>query len=205
MARLINFVANRRKRLTQQQLQDEKWFRYAIIGVMVIFVFFLIVVSVRFFLVYRFNRLEEDQANTRKAISAQENIEKDYNIFAHKLRALSDLFGKRQDKQEAMVYFSQAFGPHVIISGIDYSEDDNNIVSFTLTAPSVFDLENVFKVLESDEVKQKYAKVDRSDLGRGENGAYTIKLTIILGVSDYLDEVATAASETAVDIGVLEE
>ncbi|NCN51126.1 MAG: hypothetical protein GW762_03115 [Candidatus Pacebacteria bacterium] len=195
MAKGINFVANRRKRLTAQQVQDEKWFQYAIIGVIVVFVVFLITIGLRFFFLYRINALKDNQANARKAIEAQEQVEKDYNVFAHKLRALSDLFGKRQDKQEAMVYFSQVFGPQVIISGIDYSEDDNSIVSFTLTAPSVFDLENVFTVLESDEVLSKYAKVQKSDLGRGESGAYSIKLTIILGGSTYLEDVAASAQE----------
>lgn len=190
MARGINFVANRRKRLTAQQKQDEKWFQYAIIGVVSIFIVFLIVIGIRFFMVYRLDQLENEQENTRMAITSQEQVEKDYNIFAHKLRALSDLFGKRQDKQEAMVYFSQVFGPQVIISGIDYSEDDDSIVSFTLTAPSVFDLENVFTVLESEEVRSTYSKVEKSSLGRGESGAYSIKLTIVLGDSTYLEDVA---------------
>ena len=75
MARVINFVANRRKRLTQKQKQDEQWFQYAIIGIIVIFVVFLIVIGIRFFLVYRLNQLEDDQANTRKAIASQEQLE----------------------------------------------------------------------------------------------------------------------------------
>lgn len=196
MARDINFVANRRKRLTAQQKQDEQWFQYAIIGVISIFVIFLIVIGIRFFMVYRLDQLESEQENTRKAITSQEQVEKDYNVFAHKLRALSDLFGKRQDKQEAMVYFSQVFGPQVIISGIDYSEEDDSIVSFTLTAPSVFDLENVFTVLESEDVRTTYSKVEKSSLGRGESGAYSIKLTIVLGDSTYLEDVANSAQDT---------
>lgn len=191
MSRGINFVANRRKRLTAQQLQDEKWFKYATLAVLIIFGVFLIAIGIRFYLVYRLSNLEDDQLNTRKAIEAQEQVEKDYNVFAHKLRALSELFGKRQDKQEAMVFFSQVFGPQVIISGIDYSEQDDSVVSFTLTAPSVFDLENVFTVLESEEVRTTYAKVNKSDLGRGSSGSYSIKLTIVLGGSNYLDEVVS--------------
>lgn len=201
MTRGINFVANRRKRLTAQQLQDEKWFKYATIGLIGVFVVFLIVVGIRLFLMYRMNTLKDDQLNTRKAVEAQEHVEKEYNIFAHKLRALSDLFGKRQDKQEAMVYFSQVFGPQVIISGIDYSEQDDSIVSFTLTAPSIFDLENVFRILESDEVRTTYSRVHKSDLGRGESGAYTIKLTIVLGDSDYLSDAVSEVQAEEVFVG----
>jgi hypothetical protein len=199
MTRGINFVANRRKRLTAQQKQDEQWFGYAIIGILSIFVVFLIVVGIRFFMVYRLDQLDDEQTNTRQAIESQEQVEKDYNIFAHKLRALSELFGKRQDKQEAMVFFSQVFGPQVIISGIDYSEEDDSIVSFTLTAPSVFDLENVFTVLESEEVRTTYSKVEKSSLGRGESGAYTIKLTIVLGDSTYLEDVAASQDGSVVE------
>lgn len=197
MARGINFVANRRKRLTTQQKQDEKLFGYAVIGIIVVFILFLISVGVRFFFVYRVNALEEAQVNTRKAIQAQEQVEKEYNVFAHKLRALSDLFGKRQDKQEAMVYFSQVFGPQIIISGIDYTADKEDIVSFTLTAPSVFDLENVFTVLDSEEVTSKYGAIERSNLSRGDSGLYSIKLTIVLDSGEALEKAAAAAQENA--------
>ena len=202
MARVINFVANRRKRLTSEQKRDEQWFTYALIAVSSIFVVFLLSVGVRFFFVHQLSTLEEEQRNTRLAIESQETVEKEYTVFAHKLRALSDLFGKRQDKQEAMLYFSQVFGPQVIISGIEYSESDDSIVSFTLNAPSVFDLENVFTILESDEVKENYSKVYKSGLGRGESGAYSLKLTIVLGDSTYLDDVAASAASAEVDAAV---
>ncbi len=195
MARSINFVANRRKRLTSQQKQDEKLFGYSVIGIILVFVFFLIAIGIRFFAVFQVKAMEEQQANTRKAIQAQESVEKEYNIFAHKLRALSDLFGKRQNKQEALVYFSQVFGPQIIISEIDYSAAEDDIVSFTLTAPSIFDLENVFTILDSDDVSEKYAKIERSSLGRGDSGSYSIKLTIVLGESTVLEEAAAALPE----------
>ncbi len=183
MAREINFVATRRKKLTAEQKQDKVYFKYATWGVIVVFALFLVTVGVRLFAVYEVKKLTDAQASTRKAIQSQEQVEKDYNIFAHKLKALSDLFGKRLDKQEAMVFFSQVFGPHIIISEIDYSADDDDIVTFTLTAPSVFDLENVFTILESPAVNEKYRSIVKSGLSRGSDGFYSIRLTIALGRS----------------------
>ncbi len=181
MSRDINFVAIRRKKLTSEQKRDKVYFRYATWGVLVTFGVMLLIVGVRLFAVIQVKKLTDTQASTKKAIMAQEQVEKDYNIFAHKLKALSELFGRRLDKQEAMVFFSQAFGQHIIISEIDYSAEADDIVTFTLTAPSVFDLENVFAILERPDVSEKYTSIVKSGLSRGGDGFYNIKLTIALG------------------------
>lgn len=187
MAREINFVAARRKKLTSEQKQDLVYFKYATWGVMVVVALLLVAVGVRLFAVYQVKKLTDAQASTRKAILSQEQVEKDYNVFAHKLKALSDLFGKRLDKQEAMVFFSQVFGQHIIISEIDYSAEDDDIVTFTLTAPSIFDLENVFTILEGPAVVEKYRSIVKSGLSRGSDGFYTIRLTIALGRSSAVE------------------
>jgi hypothetical protein len=183
MARDINFVAQRRKKLTAQQLQDKKFFGYAVGVVSVVFTIFVLVAGVRLFAVYQVKKIKDAQEAARMAILSQEQVEKEFNIFAHKLRALSDLFGKRQDKQKAMVFFSEIFGPTIIISEIDYSADDDDIVTFTLTAPSIFDLETVFSILDSPSVTDTYTSIHKSSLVRSSEGLYNVKLTVALGTT----------------------
>lgn len=181
MSKTINFVAERRKKLSRSQQQDIKHFRLTSIITGAIFLVFLATVGVRLFFVYQVKQVADAQKNTRNIILSQEHVERDYNIFAYKLRSLSELFGKRRDKQEAFIFFSQVFGPEVIVSGIDYTASEQDILSFTIQAPNIFVLEKVFDTLQSDIVRDPYPKVARSDLRRTPLGFYTLKLTVTVG------------------------
>ncbi len=181
MSRTINFVAARRKKLTFQQQADRKHFQWALRVFIGVFVVFLLVLGVRFYFVYQVKLLTDQQKNTRELILSQESVERDYNIFAYKLRSLTELFGKRKDKQEAFVFFSNVFGEDVIVSGIDYSASEQDILSFTIQVPNVFVLDDVFATLESDAVREPYPKVGRSNLRRTPSGFYTMTLIVTVG------------------------
>lgn len=160
---------------------DRKHFGWALKGFIGVFVVFLLVLGVRFYFVYQVKQLTDQQKTTRQLILSQEAVERDYNIFAYKLRSLTELFGKRKDKQEAFVFFSNVFGSEVLVSGIDYSASEEDILSFTIQAPNVFVLEQVFDTLESDAVRQSYPKVARSQLRRTQSGFYSMTLTVTVG------------------------
>lgn len=181
MARTINFVSKRQRKLTETQVQDRKILNYSLIGLGAVFAIFLAVLGARFYFVFQLDRVQEDQESTKQAILSQEEIERDYSIFAHKLRQLSLLFGTRQDKQEALIFFSELFGDSVVVSGIDYSESESNILSFTLQAPSIFVMEEVFEVLDSDAVVAEYPQITKDGLDRRDDGSYFISLTVQLG------------------------
>jgi hypothetical protein len=180
MAKAINFVSERRKQLTQVQVQDRKVLKITINVLIGVFAIFLIIVGVRFFLVFQVKNIQDTQAEIRQRILANEPIEKDYIIFAQKLKKLSVFFGKRKDKQEALVFFSEVFGSDVIVSGIDYSSVDEDVVSFTIKAPNIFIMERVFNTLDTDLVTNVYPEIKKSSMRRSGTGNYTVDLAVVL-------------------------
>jgi hypothetical protein len=195
MAKTINFVSDTRRRLTAAQQRDKELMSVAAKICVGFIVVFLLVIGARLLFVYQVKQVQEAQKIARQHILDRQEIEKEYNIFAHKLRQLSDLFGKRKDKQEAMVFFSQVFGPNVIISAIDYTSDRGDFVSFSLKIPSVFAVDDVYKILHGTEVTTKYSTVTKNGLSRGGDGSYALRLTIALGDSEVMlaDEMAVEA------------
>ncbi len=188
MAKSINFVGDRRKKLTQSQKQDKKILKIAVNVLIGIFAIFLIVVGTRFYFVFRVKTIKDTESQIRTRILSNEPIERDYIIFAQKLKQLSIFFGRRKDKQEALIFFSEIFGDDVIVSGIDYSSADEDVVSFTIKAPNIFIMERVFKTLEESQVTSVYPNIQKSSMRRSATGNYTVDLAVILSESALVAE-----------------
>lgn len=180
MSKSINFVGDKRKKLTKAQAQDKKIMAIMIYVLVGVFAVFLIVVGLRLFYVYRVKTVNDKQVEVKSVILSKESIEKEYIIFAQKLKKLSVLFGKRKNKQEALVFFSKVFGEDVIVSGIDYSSADEDVVTFTIKTPSVFVMEKVFDILQSEEVTTAYPQISKSSMRRTQSGNYSVNLAVIL-------------------------
>lgn len=184
MAKAINFVGERRKKLTEAQKKDRKILKIAVNVLVGIFAIFLIVVGIRFYFVFQVKSVKDAESQIRTRILANEPVERDYIIFAQKLKQLSVFFGKRKDKQEALTFFSKIFGDEVIVSGIDYSSADADTVSFTIKTPNVFVMERVFTTLVSEQVTSVYPNIKKSSLRRSATGNYTVDLSVILSESE---------------------
>ena len=180
MSREINFVRQRRKELTLQQQKDRQILRISAIVCAAAVVIALSALGGRLYFNHQLEQLDTEQTALRQAIVTQQPLEEDFTIFVHKLRAVTDLFDVRKDKQDALQFFGSVFGPLVRVGEIDYSASDQDIVSFTIRAPSVFVIESVFKTLDSEIVTGEYASVSRSGLRRTDTGEYSVKLTVQL-------------------------
>jgi hypothetical protein len=180
MSKSINFVGDRRKRLTKTQKQDKKVMEIMTNVLVGVFVVFLIVLGLKMFYVFRVKNVKDEQKDVRRIILSHEEVEKEYIIFAQKLKKLTVFFGKRKDKQEALVFFSKVFGDDVIVSGIDYSSADEDVVSFVIKSPNVFVMERVFDTLDSKDVVSKYPDISKSNMSRSSSGNYTVNLSVVL-------------------------
>jgi len=179
MAASINFLRERRKKLTKQQVLDQKLFKvFSGIGIG-IFLVFLGSVGARLALAYNLNQITQKQNRMLQVVRSQEANEKSYVIFAAKLRVISELFVQRRDKQEAIKYFSTLFGPDVTVSDIAY-EADSALLTFGLQAKNIFTLENVFGNLRNPQVKEQFAAVAASELRRDKTGSYQTTITVTL-------------------------
>lgn len=180
MSKSINFVGDRRKRLSKAQKQDKKVMDIMTNVLVGVFIIFLVILGLRIFYVFKVKSVKDEQKNVRSIILSHEDVEKEYVIFAQKLKKLSVFFGRRKDKQEALVFFSEVFSDDVIVSGIDYSSAEEDVVSFTIKAPNVFTMERVFNTLSSDKVISKYPNISKSNMSRSSSGNYTVNLAVIL-------------------------
>ncbi len=201
MSQSINFVSATRKRLTAAQKKDREYFRWSVGILAGAFGIFLLVLGARFFFIFQAKQIENRQQEVRAAILAREELEEEYTIFVHKLKLLSDLFGKRKDKQEALIFFNEVFGPRVQVSGIDYSGSDEDMLRFTLNAPDIFLLDSVFEILKSTAVTAKYSSVQKEGLRRLEDGSYAMQLTLVFGEAPAATPPA-AAPTNDLDLGM---
>lgn len=180
MARSINFVRDRRRKLTKTEQRDKQLFVYALYLLGAVFGVFLLVLAARMFMVFQVKSIKDQQADTRAAILAREDVEKSYTIFANKLTILTELYNKRKAKQDALEFFGSVFGPDVIVSQLTYSQE-SEALSFVLTTQSVFILEGVFDTLRSQQVITRYPSIQKAGLRRSADGTYGMKLSIMLG------------------------
>lgn len=180
MARSINFVRDRRRKLTKTEQRDKQLFVYALYLLGAVFGVFLLVLAARMFMVFQVKSIKDQQADTRAAILAREDVEKSYTIFANKLTILTELYNKRKAKQDALEFFGSVFGPDVIVSQLTYSQE-SEALSFVLTTQSIFILEGVFDTLRSQQVITRYPSIQKAGLRRSADGTYGMKLSIMLG------------------------
>ena len=180
MSRNINFVRERRKTISRQELDDKKVLAVVIKGLVVLGVVILVVVGARLYFLFQVKSIQAKQKETQTAIVQKEEIERNYTVFAHKLKIVSELFGKRREKQEALKYFSNLFDSTVLISQLSYTAGDE-VLSFVLQSNSIFALENVFNIMNSDEVNEKYPTIEKNTLRRGSDGSYQMQVTLYFG------------------------
>lgn len=190
----INFVRKRRKELSKVEVQDAKYLKYSILIVGASLAIFLLVIGARM----TFSILESTtnaSINTlMKNIEAKKEIEEQYVIFMAKVNVLTDLFEQRKQKQEAIAYFSSLFDSTIKISQLNY-DGENNLLSFTLSTPSVFKLEYMFETLRSANVKEKYPTYTVSRLGREQLGSYGLAISLPLSTRELPEVGETSTSD----------
>lgn len=192
MSRSINFVRDRQRNLSRLEVQDRVLFRWALIATSVAVALVLISVGARLFFLYQLRQITDDQKRLRSAIANKVEIEKSFTVFSFKLKSLTDLFGKRKEKQETLEYFSSLFAQDVVISQLAYSADTEEL-TFTLKGTNIFVMDTVMNTLNGSEVKERYPKMKKSTLSRASDGTYSMNLSIALS-EKALEEVANEAN-----------
>lgn len=195
MPRNINFVRERRKTISRQETDDKKVLGWVVKGLFLLGIVILGIVGARLYLSFQIRSLQTQQKDVQQQIAQKEEIERNYTVFAHKLKIVSELFGKRREKQEALEYFSSLFDSNVLISQLSYTAGDE-VLSFVLQSNSIFTLDNVFNVMSSEEVITKYPTIEKNSLRRSQDGSYGMQVTL------YFGDKPAALPEGGDDLGV---
>lgn len=179
MSRQINFLAERRKGLTKVEVQDRKIIRIASMIFGGIFLLFLIVFGIRFYFDRQLFQVREAQKAARSQILNDQAIERSFVIFVYKLTALANLTQDKQEKNEALNFFSNMFGSDVFVTQMSYLEKER-ILSLKIQSDSVFSLKTAFELLNTDAVRQEFSSVNPSDLTRTAQGDYEMVITAVV-------------------------
>jgi len=179
MSRQINFLSERRKGLTKVEIQDRKIIRIASIIFGGAFTVFLIIFGVRFYFDRQLFQVKEGQKAARSQILNDQNIERSFVVFVYKLTALANLTQDKQEKNEALNFFSNLFGSDVFVTQMSYLEKER-ILSLKIQSDSVFTLRNVFQLLNDSSVREEFSSVNPSDLTRNTQGDYEMVITAVV-------------------------
>ncbi|MBW7944778.1 hypothetical protein H3C70_05275 [Patescibacteria group bacterium] len=179
MSRQINFLAERRKSLTKIEVQDQKAIRIASIVFTTTFLIFLTVFGIRFYFDRQLFQVREAQKTARSQILNDQAIEQSFVIFVYKLTALANLTQDKQEKNEALNFFSNLFGSDVFVTQMSYLEKER-ILSLKIQSDSVFSLRKVFELLNTDAVRAEFTSVNPSDLTRTPQGDYEMVITAVV-------------------------
>ena len=191
ISRQINFLAERRKSLTKTELHDRKIMRISSIVFGGVFLVFLIVFGVRFYFDRQLYQVREAQKAARSQILNNESIERSFVVFVHKLTALSNLTQDKQEKNQAITFFSTLFGSDVFIRQMSFLEKEK-MLSLRIQSKNIFSLNRVFQLLNSQEVREGFVSIHPSDLLRTQQGNYEMMITAVVKQQP----TATAAAAT---------
>ncbi len=175
----INFLRERRRKLTKNQEQDRRVMKIAASILAVVMGIALVVVIISLFYTQRLNAVLRAQEDTKQQILNNEEVEKSYLVSLNKLQALVELDKSRQTKQETVAYFTTVFGQEVLVTKIEYV-DSEKLLTFRIQAKDVFILKNVFNTLLSDELRQRFNQVNMSNLRRNDGGIYEMSVAVVM-------------------------
>ncbi len=173
----INFLSKQNVKLSKQQEKDRLIFKYALIVFIVCSVAFLGIFSINLYLQYRINQVQAQVMTAKKQIDSERTLEANYLFFVNKLTIIRELFDQRANKQIAMGFFSELFGPNITISGLNYNMEEG-ILSLQVVSPHVFYLEEALEVLEDPDVTKYFTSLTKSNLNRQPMGQYAFSLTV---------------------------
>src|SRR5258708_36090596 len=108
--REINFLAERRKALSKQEVADKRLMRLSLVGCGLMFVIFGAMFGASFFLNREIDGVRAAQGAARTEIKNDHSTEQAFVIYAHKLTSLSQIYQDRQAKRDTIAYFDSVFG-----------------------------------------------------------------------------------------------
>lgn len=173
----INFLSKHRRNFTKQQKFDRRIYFYSLAIVGAIVMLTMIILTGKLWMNQQMANAQAEETRLKNAILSQEDNERRLLVMAAKIQVLSRLIDERHDKQEALTYFSNLFGPQVLIRDITYQASEG-VLTLGLQSQSVFVLREVYDLLASVETLDRFNKVTKSALARNSSGSYGMNISI---------------------------
>lgn len=179
MSQTVNFASQLTKKRSQLDRRDKQvLIQTSIVFGIVALISVGIMISRAYFDVSQ-QKSEKKYDDLVKVITTQKQHEIEYAQYVKQVNIISDLFANRQAKQEAFARFRFLFGNGVMITGLTYSVNENAL-GFQLKADTIFVLEQVLDRLLQADIVAQYPKIKKESIMRLEDGAYRMKITVML-------------------------
>lgn len=179
----INFLANRVNQKDKQKERDVKIFRISTYVLVVAAVLMVGTFSFKLYNNLKISNAEKKIKEYKESILAKEATEINYLIFVNKIKVISEIYQKRSNKQEAMADFSDTFNGKADIIGMNYQEDQGGLV-LQLSSDNIFKFQKVNEILDGEELRQRYQKIEKNILNRTDLGSYKLTLKLELKKND---------------------
>lgn len=177
MTREINFLSERHKQVLKQEAADQKIMWYAVAGLAVSLVLFLIATSLQFFYASQLTQTKNQESTLRSQIMSDQGTEQSYVIFVNKLSRLVQIDQDRQDKKAIIQFFNSYFGQNITIVGVQFDQTAK-LLTLQLQSASVFTLNEVLGKLNDTQVTSRFKSVSPGTLTRTTDGKYQITITV---------------------------
>lgn len=175
----INFLGKRGSLYQKHVVQDHRLFQIALGSFGATVIVLLALIGFNIYLASTLQNVVKKQNDTKQSIVANQTVEVAYVLFSSKLKAIAEIFEKRNNKQQAINYLNELFSDSGFIGGVNY-DGAEQILSLTVDSTNIFQLDGLIKKLDSPEVKSNFASLNRSNITRSSEGKYSMKLTIQL-------------------------
>lgn len=175
----VNFLRRRRAKVSKFQQLDRMFMQGSVVALVV-----CLALSGGMFAYWQYvqNQITElkNQQKTQQRVVAQASAnEAQYVIYTQRLTTLGGILTNRTSKLRALRFLEKILRPGVSFEAITY-EADTNQLKFRAKATEVFNVQGLLQAIRSSEISAEVAKMDLTDIRRGEAGDYTIDLTIVL-------------------------
>lgn len=177
MSREINFLSDRHKTIVKQELADRKIMVMCSMVLGVCFGLFVVTTAIQLFFSYQLTKAKSQEAVLRTQIVGDQDTEKSFVVFVHKLSSLVQVDQDRQDKKVIIQFFNSYFGSDVSIVGVEFNQKQK-LLTLELQSKSIFVLKDVLTKLADQEVLNKFTSVSPSNLTRTEDGKYKLDVTV---------------------------
>lgn len=186
----INFFGKAGDIYQRTRKKDKKILTWALIFFGIALASFMIILGINLWLGQQLNLIVKNQTKTKQSLMSDQSVELSYLIFANKLKVIVEIFDLRNNKQQALNYLANLFGDQVFIKGVAY-DGVAQVLSLNLTSANIFDLEKLINSLNTQEVKDNFSSLTKSNIRRNDDGSYNIRLTLELKKADSATKTAT--------------
>ncbi len=173
----INFLSRRQFTLSKVEEADRVWMKYGIAAFSASMVLFIAFLSTNLYLSSKLSSVKRQQEQVKAAITSEKELELSYVIFSNKLQLIREIFEQRSDKQQAISFLTELFGPSAFLGGLEYDQKTGTLAVRT-TSDHIFALNDTFTKIDDPRVSEQFTTVTKSRLARNESGQYELTITV---------------------------